>query len=248
MQLFERHSRALYNYAAHLTHDDEEARDLMHDALVRILQRGEQYDFNRSFIPYAKKVIYHLYITERLPRRNREVLLSAFSESFPFPTRSSEERVVSTDILTERELEAVRKNSVSQALTQRIRLRYDRQWTPITDSLRARGGYYDLVYVPLSELLAAVPNEKACPLTDLATEIRRLLAGQSVGIVRGLVLEGQVILMDSPLVCALKLLLQRRLPIMGVQTHRVPCVFFVATAQSASDDAKSEGNSETPAP
>ena len=236
--LFERHRKTLRRYALSLTHNDADADDLLQDAYLRMLGHAQNYDPNRNFSAYAKRVIHNIYVSVYVPQKRREVPLSAFTDSYfavpsPLEMDTDTPEGISTDICTPSELELIRKNSVSEALAQRLRLRYEMQWLPITDALRSKRQYYDFVYASLQDLLQAIPEP--CPLGSIAREIVQLIRGNGTWIVRCTVDDGRLIVHDAPLVYGLSILHKVHYPLPCGRADRIPCAVLVREPEPATD-------------
>lgn len=236
--LFERHYRSLRNYALSLTHNEDDADDLLHDAYLRLVEHAQNYDARRSFTAYAKRAIYNIYVSNYVPRQHKEVPLSAFTDSYHKIAAPAEADVESThkisvDICTLAERELIRKNCVSDSLIQRLRIRYEMQWLPITDAHRSKRQYYDFVYASLQELQNAIP--KLTSVSSVAQEIVQLIRGNGTWIVRCTVEDGQLIVHDAPLVYGLAILHEAKYPLPCGRADRVPCAVLVREPEPSND-------------
>lgn len=236
--LFERHYRSLRNYALSLTHNEDDADDLLHDAYLRLVEHAHNYDASKSFTAYAKRAIYNIYVSNYVPKQHREVPLSAFTDSYhkigaPAEAEVESTHKISSDICTPSERELIRKNCVSDSLANRLRIRYEMQWVPIVDALRSKRMYYDFVYASLQELLQAATA--TCSLRSVAMEIISLVQGCGTWIVRCTVENGKLIVHDAALVRALAILHEARYPLPCGRPDRIPCAVLVKGSKPSSD-------------
>lgn len=235
-ELFEKHYRSLRNYALSLTHNEDDADDLLHDAYLRLVEHAQNYDARRSFTAYAKRAIHNIYVSNYVPRRHKEIPLSAFTDSYhkiaaPAEAEAVSPHKISIDICTQSERELIRKNCVSDSLAQRLRIRYEMQFVPITDALRHGRMYYDFVYASLQDLLQAI--HEPCHLSSVAREIVQLIHGHGTWIVRCTLADGKLIVHDAPLVYGLAILHKAKYPLPCGRADRVPCVVLVKEREPA---------------
>ena len=78
-KLIQKHQAYLYTRAKYLTATNEEAKDLLQDAIVRIIEQQDKYDVSRSFKAWSTQVIRNLYINQYNRRKRYQV--------FPFPVK-----------------------------------------------------------------------------------------------------------------------------------------------------------------
>ena len=69
--------KPMYHFALRLTRNQEEAQDLVQEALVKVLSRWAQYDGSRSLVSWANSIMRNLFI-DGVRRQNRHVATVSF--------------------------------------------------------------------------------------------------------------------------------------------------------------------------
>ena len=82
-QLVQKHQGYLFKKANHIATNEEEAKDLAQDAIVRIIEQANKYDENRNFKAWSLQVMRNLYINQYNRRKRYRVFAKPTSEIMP---------------------------------------------------------------------------------------------------------------------------------------------------------------------
>lgn len=83
-QLVQKHQHYLIKKASHIATNKEEAKDLVQDAILRIIEQGDKYDASRSFKAWSLQVMRNLYINQYNRRKRYRVYAKLPEEISPF--------------------------------------------------------------------------------------------------------------------------------------------------------------------
>ena len=82
-QLVQKHQQYLVQKASHIATNQEEAKDLVQDAILRIIEQGDKYDATRSFKAWSLQVMRNLYINQYNRRKRYRVYVKLPEEMTP---------------------------------------------------------------------------------------------------------------------------------------------------------------------
>lgn len=83
-QLVQKHAHYLRQKANHITTNQEEAKDLVQDAILRIMEQQDKFDHNRSFKAWSLQLMRNLYINQYNRRKRYRVYAKLPEEITPF--------------------------------------------------------------------------------------------------------------------------------------------------------------------
>ena len=83
-QLVQKYQHYLIKKASHIATNKEEAKDLVQDAILRIIEQGDKYDASRSFKAWSLQVMRNLYINQYNRRKRYRVYAKLPEELTPF--------------------------------------------------------------------------------------------------------------------------------------------------------------------
>ena len=87
-QLVQKHESYLLQKAHHIVTNREEAKDLVQDAILRIIEQQDKYDTTRSFKAWSVQVMRNLYINQYNRRKRYRVFAKLPEEMTPLLTES----------------------------------------------------------------------------------------------------------------------------------------------------------------
>lgn len=90
-QLLQKHEPYLLQKANHIATNREEAKDLVQDAILRIIEQQDKYDKSRSFKAWSLQVMRNLYINQYNRRKRYRVFAKLPEEMTPLLTDSQNE-------------------------------------------------------------------------------------------------------------------------------------------------------------
>ncbi|MEM1123145.1 MAG: RNA polymerase sigma factor [Bacteroidota bacterium] len=90
-QLVQKHEGYLLQKANHIAPDQEAAKDLVQDAVLRIIEQADKYDATRSFKAWSLQVMRNLYINQYNRRKRYRVYAKLPEEITPFLSESQNE-------------------------------------------------------------------------------------------------------------------------------------------------------------
>jgi len=90
-QLVQKHEPYLLQKANHIATNREEAKDLVQDAILRIIEQQDKYDATRSFKAWSVQVMRNLYINQYNRRKRYRVYAKLPEEMTPLLTDSQNE-------------------------------------------------------------------------------------------------------------------------------------------------------------
>jgi len=90
-QLVQKHESYLLQKASHIATNREEAKDLVQDAILRIIEQQDKYDTTRSFKAWSVQVMRNLYINQYNRRKRYRVYAKLPEEMTPLLTESQNE-------------------------------------------------------------------------------------------------------------------------------------------------------------
>ena len=82
-QLVQKHEHYLLQKANHIATNREEAKDLVQDAILRIIEQEDKYDSTRSFKAWSLQVMRNLYINQYNRRKRYRVYAKLPEEMTP---------------------------------------------------------------------------------------------------------------------------------------------------------------------
>lgn len=85
-QLVQKHEHYLMQKANHIATNREEAKDLVQDAILRIIEQEEKYDSSRSFKAWSLQLMRNLYINQYNRRKRYRVYAKLPEEMTPLLT------------------------------------------------------------------------------------------------------------------------------------------------------------------
>ena len=68
---FVKHQKALFKYAMHLTHDSEEAKELVQETAVTVLTNSNQYNDNGKFVAWVYTIMRNKYLNKMTKIKNQ---------------------------------------------------------------------------------------------------------------------------------------------------------------------------------